>query len=281
MKKRFIPKMIIPCCLISIMLIPGISFAGAWTAPKGQTYNRLAINSYYSDEIFDSSGDTLPMSDNKEFSDRNISYYMEHGILDQLTLIFSMSYKFLDSEDDTQKIKSYSFSDIDLGLRYRISKGKYGVLSLQGLVKIPEAYDDTEAISPGNGQYDATLKLQYGRSLYPVIPGYFNLEAGYRFRDEEPADEFLYLVECGVDITKKIYGRIKYDVTLGMDNADNDTNTGGNPSFSIDYDLAKVDLAFGYKLTDKWAIELETLKEVSGKSVSKGITYTMAVSFIH
>lgn len=264
---------------VLLLIAVSVTFAGAWTAPKGQTYNRLAMNLYSADEIFDNNGDTEPMADNGDFSDMNFSYYMEHGIIDELTLVFSTSYKYLESEDDGQESDNYSFSDIDLGLRYRLLQGKFGVLSVQGLVKIPEAYGDDEDIAPGNGQYDATLKLMYGRSLYPVIPGYFNFEAGYKYRDEEPADELICLVEFGVDITKKLYGRIKYDAVIGQENADNGSTAASNPSFAPDYDLAKVDLAFGYKLNKTWAVEIEALKEVSGKSVSKGTTFTAAVAF--
>lgn len=266
--------------LFVLLLNPCLSFAGAWTAPKGQTYNRLALNSYYADEIFNDSGDSENMPENGDFSDRNISYYLEHGLMDQLTLIFSASCKYLQSEDNLQKSDNYAFSDIDLGLRYRLAQGKYGVISFQSLVKIPEAYGDKEEIPPGNGQYDLSMKLQYGRSLYPVIPGYYNLEAGYKYRDKEPADEFIYLLELGVDITKKIYARIKYDAIIGMDNADKESSVNNNPSSASDYDLAKVDLAFGYKFNKAWAMELETLKEVSGESVSKGITYTLAFSLL-
>jgi hypothetical protein len=278
MKKSVIIKKGLINCVLIVLLVPAVSFAGAWTMPKGHTYNRIAVNSYYADELFTDSGRTSAMADHGEFLDRNISYYMEHGVMDQLTLIFSSSFKSLTSENDFQKSENNAFSDIDLGLRYRLLRGKYGVLSLQGGVKIPEAYDDNESIAPGNGQYDVSAKMQWGRSLYPVIPGYFNVEAGYRLRAKEPADEFLYLLELGVDITKKIYGRIKYDAIIGMDNADNTGTSTGNPSFAKDYDLVKADLAFGYRINGKWAVELEGLKEVSGKSVSKGVTYSVAVS---
>lgn len=281
MKKTFQSKYRIQCCIFSMLLfIPSLAFSGAWTAPKGQTYNRIAFNAYYTDEVFDSSGHTKDMANNGEFFDNNVSYYMEHGITDELTLVFSTSYKFLESKNDHEEIKDDSLSDIDLGLRYRLAQGRFGVLSVQGVVKIPEAYSDSEEIAPGNGQYDGTIKLQYGRSLYPLIPGYCNFEAGYRYRDEEPADEILYLLEFGLDFTKKLYGRVKYDAIIGMNNADTDTSGGSNPSFAAEYDLAKIDVAFGYKLNKIWSLELEALKEVSGESVSKGLTYTIAVAFV-
>lgn len=281
MKNSVKQKDLIQFSIVILMLsVPSFAFSGAWTSPKGQTYNRIALNAYYADEVFDSSGNTEDMENNGDFSDNNISYYMEHGITDGLTVIFSTSYKFLESENDFQKDENDSLSDIDLGLRYRLAEGRFGVLSVQGMIKIPEGYSDNEIIAPGNGQYDGTLKLQYGRSLYPVIPGYCNVEAGYRYRDEEPADEFLYLLEFGVDITPKLYGRIKYDAIIGLGNADDDTSAGSNPSFTAEYDLAKVDLAFGYKLNKIWSLELEALKEVSGESVSKGTTYTVAIAFV-
>jgi len=64
---------------------------------------------------------------------------------------------------------------MELGLKYRLLSGQGNVLSVQGLVKIPEFYDEDDAPALGNSQYDTEIRFLYGQSLSPTVPGYFNI----------------------------------------------------------------------------------------------------------
>ena len=197
----------------------GASFAGAWTAKQNAFYEKLAFNYYYSHETFDSTGSRGGTPNGGKFTDYNISNYFEYGLLDNLTVINSLTYKWLENEDSTSRTKGIGLGDIDLGLRYKLlDSDKIGIVSTQLLVKIPGAYGRNDPLPLGNGQFDTELRLLYGRSLYPLIPGYGNAEIGYRWRADGPSDEVRYLIEFGVDITKSIYTRAKLDGTLSVDN---------------------------------------------------------------
>ncbi len=267
--------------LITLVIAAGPCFAGAWTASKGSIYNKLSFNLYTADEQFDDSGDRTDVSDNGDFSDTNLNYYVEYGITDTLTAIASLSYKWLKSEDTYTHSRTDGFSDMEMGLKYRLFSNNIGVMSVQGLVKIPEFYDTDDAVALGNGQYDTEFRLLYGRSLYPFIPGYFNLEAGYRFRAEAPADEFRYLLEFGMDITKTVYGRAKLDGILGMDNEDQSTDISSNPTTSLNYDLGKLDLALGVKVSPQWSFELGYRAEIYGENTAAGKNVSLAVIFMY
>jgi len=106
-----------------------------------------------------------------------------------------------------------------------------------------------------------------------------NLEAGYRFRAEEPADELKYLLEFGVDFTKKLYGRIKLDGTYGMGNAEKGSAFSDNPSATFDYDLGKLETVLGLKISDQWGTELGYRKEIYGKNISSGENWSLAVTY--
>lgn len=268
---------LLAACLI--LITSGDVFAGAWTQEKGKSYHRAAANYYYADEEYDADGDSTDMPFNGEFTDFNLNYYMEYGILDELTVIGSAYYKMIEREDDYYKYETDGMGDMDLGLRYRLHNSDIGIFSVQGLVKIPEFYDEDDALPLGNGQYDYELRLLFGRSLWPVIPGYMNLEAGYRWRAKDPSDEFRYLVEIGSEFGKNFYGRAKLDALVSMDNADHNTDAFGNPTASIEYDLAKLDLTLGYHLNTQWGLELEYTPAVWGENTAKGATWTLAVSF--
>jgi protein XagA len=252
-------------------------FAGAWTREKGGWYHQVSGNYYKADEKFDEDGNREDFKDNGEFTDRNMSYYVEYGICDDLTAIGSWPYKWLEYEDDTVINKTDGFSDLELALKYRLFSTDSGVCAVQGLVKIPEAYDEDDAVPLGNAQYDYEIRLLYGLSLFPKIPGYLNIETGYRFRAEEPADELKYLLEFGLDITKKLYGRIKLDGTLGMDNADNKKDFSGNPAATYDYDLGKLDVALGWKVMENWGMEIGCRPDIYGENTSAGTNWSLSV----
>ncbi|MBF0211403.1 MAG: hypothetical protein HQK68_11020 [Desulfamplus sp.] len=254
-------------------------FAGAWTMEKNKSYHRFAANYYFADKEFDQNGESRSMVSNSEFRDFNLNYYVEYGILDQLTAIASLYYKDLRKEDYRFIYDTRGVGDFDLGLRYQLHSGKIGVFSVQGMLKVPELYDEDDALALGNGQYDYEIKFLYGRSLYPIISGYVNFESAYRWRAEEPADEFRYLIEVGSDLGKEFYTRAKIDGLINAGNGSDKVDNYGNPTATFEYDLTKLDLTIGYKMTTQWGLELGYTTALWGESTAKGDTWTLALSF--
>ncbi|MBF0112470.1 MAG: hypothetical protein HQK74_07025 [Desulfamplus sp.] len=254
-------------------------FAGAWTMEKGKSYNRFVANYYFADKEFDQNGDSRSMKWGGEFRDFNLNYYMEYGIIDKLSLFASLYYKDLTQEDNYIKYETDGTGDFDLGLRYQLYSGKAGVFSVQGMVKVPELYDEDDALPLGNGQYDYEIRFLYGRSLWHIIPGYVNLGSGYRWRAEEPADEVRYLIEVGSDLGKEFYTRAKIDGLINAGNGSDKVDNYGNPTATFEYDLTKLDLTIGYKMTTQWGLELGYTTALWGESTAKGDTWTLALSF--
>ena len=264
--------------LFTIFIFPAFLNAGAWTMPEGHAYTRLGLNYYYANKEFLKGGSKKDYKYNGNFKDFNTSLYIEYGLSNRLTAITSLYYKNIKKEDDYIKMTNSGIGDIDIALKYLIFKGKKGVFSIQTLLKIPEAYNKNDNLALGNGQYDFEIRSLAGFSLWPYIPGYMNFELGYRWRANEPADEIRYLIELGSDFGKYIYGRVKLDGILGMDNGEEKTDVNGNPTLSYNYDLGKLDITVGAKITKKMSIEFEYTPEIYGKNTSAGATYTFAVS---
>jgi hypothetical protein len=277
MKRKNLLQIVMTVCLV--LLTAGPVCAGAWTQEKGKSYHRASVNWYVADEEYDANGNSPSMAENGEFTDFNLNYYMEYGILDELTILASVYYKMIEREDDDYKHDTYGMGDADLGVRYRLHSSNIGIFSIQGLIKIPELYDEDDALPLGNGQYDYETRLLYGRSLWPLFPGYMNLEAGYRWRDNEPSDEFRYLAEIGSELGKKFYTRAKLDALVSMDNAEDITDDLGNPTSTLEYDLAKLDLTLGYHITEALGLELGYTPALWGENTAKGTTWSIAVSF--
>ena len=274
MKLLFIRSLAVAALLVAST---SSSFAGAWTAKQGAYYDKLAYNYYYSHETFNTTGSRGATPNNGKFTDHNVSNYFEYGLFDNLTVINALAYKWLENEDNSTRTKGYGLGDVDLGLRYKlIDSDTIGIVSSQLLVKIPGAYSSTDALPLGNGQYDTELRLQYGRSLYPLIPGYGNVEIGYRWRAEAPSDEIRYLIEFGVDVSRDFYTRAKLDGTLSMDNGTK-RDTSGNPTTTNNFDLGKLDLTVGYKAAPNWGVEASYVPSLYGQNTAAGATYSLAL----
>ncbi|WP_027715466.1 hypothetical protein [Desulfuromonas sp. TF] len=252
--------------------------AGAWTQKKHHLYDRLAFNYYFADRNFDRDGDRVDFANDGEFTDYNLSNYFEYGLTDSLTVLGSLTYKRIEKDDDLRRDTTWGVGDIELGLRRRLVENPIGVFSVQTLVKIPETYDEDDPLPLGNGQYDVEGKLLYGRSLWPLLPGYTNLELGYRWRDEDPSDEIRYLVEVGFDLSPKVFTRAKLDGIFSVDNGRR-RDSSGNPTTTNNFDLAKLDLTVGYKLTKAWGIEAAWTPAVYGQNTAAGATYTLAIYY--
>lgn len=268
--------------LLVVMLLLGVSatasFAGAWTAPKNTLYEKLAFNFYYSNETFGKSGKRVDTPNNGRFTDYNISNYFEYGLTDDLTVINALAYKWLENDDDLRRTKGYGLGDVDLALRYKLLDNTIGIISTQALVKIPGPYDRNDPLPLGNGQFDGELRLLYGRSLYPLLPAYGNVEIGYRWRASDPSDELRYLVEFGVDVTKDLYGRFKLDGIYSIDNG-NKLGDDGNPTTTNNFDLGKLDITVGYKVTPAWGLEASYTPALYGQNTAAGATYSLAIFY--
>lgn len=274
-------KQILITALVLVALIAAhatTSFAGAWTAPKGAFYEKLTYDYYYSHETFNATGTRAGTPHNGRFTDNDISNYFEYGLTNDLTVINSLTYKWLRNEGDSFHDTADSLGDVDLGLRYKLLDTSAGIVSSQLLVKIPGAYDKNDTLPLGNGQVDTELRLLYGRSLYPYIPGYANAEVGYRWRADGPSDELRYLVEVGVDITKQLFTRVKLDGTLSIDNGKKFDGS-GNPTATNNFDLGKLDVTVGYKIAPTWGLEASYRPDIYGQNTAAGANYSLSLYY--
>lgn len=212
----------------------------AWTQAKGHSYNSLGFSYYkttkkfttmektpkFNDEIMQyEEGDVasthgeLIRREEEEFTSKKITYYGEYGIIDTLTVIASIPWdwqKSNDAEKYGDNDGPSGIGDINLGLRYNLTQSLLGsgtVMSVQGEVKIPEAYkyeNPLTHLSLGDGQYDASLLLQLGRG---IGKGYAVFSGGYKYRFEnekiqdhefKPSDQFKASISGGYALTPKI-----------------------------------------------------------------------------
>jgi len=264
--------------LLSTFLTVNFAHAGAWSMGKGKMYNKLALNYFYSDQFYDSNNDKQDLPFDGEFTDMNLNWYMQYGLTSKIDVIASLYYKWLRDENKYLKYESDDAGDIDLGIKYNFLKDPV-VLSVQGLYKLRGPYDMGDSPQIGNGQDDFELRLLFGKSLYP-LPMYFGLEGGYRWRFDEPSDEWRFLVELGGSYGD-FYARAKLDGIISANNADevNEGFTVSNISLTPQFDLIKLDLTAGYNLSKRCGVELSYVPTIYGENTAAGYTISTAIIF--
>lgn len=283
---------------------------------QGSVYAKLSVNHYYTNYTFTNGGGLQRLPRGTTFTDNNITLYLEYGITERLTVIGSVPYKWLRSTynrlitkgDQTkeQRVTTHwnGFGDVELGLKYCFLTEPI-VSSIQFLHKNTWLYSKDERIPPGNHQDDYELRLLFGKSLWP-FPGYCGAEFGYRWRSQNPSDEYRYLVEFGVTATPKLSFRIKLDGIKSVRNADLpaqytmpstayiDEETGrviktrsktanqtvaANPSLGLQYDLGKLEFTSSYQVSKQWFCELSYTNYPYGQNISPGDQYSLALVF--
>jgi len=263
----------IPRLAALLLSLPSLAQAGAWTPKEGTAYHKYAANTFDSDSSFGQE-----QAGFEEFTDRNLTYYVEYGIRDDLAFIASIPYKSLTRTDNGFRTETSGFGDVDIGLRYNFDTDPV-VFSAQLLFKAPYLYDEDEPLPLGNGQEDVEFRLQLGKSLGKR--GYFNVEAGYRYRADAPADEYRYLLEYGGDVTERFYLRGKLDGIAAAGSSSAPPPQLGNPALPLEFDLGRLETTAGLRFGRNWAWELTAVTSVYGSNSLRGVNYQLALVYIN
>lgn len=258
------------------------AFSGAWTPKKGEVYLKLAANEFNSHANYNIAGDVFdPFEDfddrYSKFKDQNFQLYFEIGLLDKLALVGGLTYKDIQQRTKLPNLEvgadNDGFADVDLGLRYRLTEGP-NVVSLALNLKLPYLYDDDDNFFQlGSAQEDIELRVLYGRSLGKGFYG--GLEAAYRFRTDEPSDEYRYLSELGWS-KNRFYARTKLEGIFATDDFQ-EGSTFGNPLLNPRYDLTTWLITAGFSINKHWHAEYTFADTISGKNTADGTNNQIAI----
>ncbi len=311
--------------LLSLIILVGVFFTtgdayAAWTQAKGHSYNQLTLSHYKSKNLFSTvehgNSDKVRRVDSAQFLSTDVSYYGEYGLIDKLTIFTSFAWKQPESDDTilyADEDGPSGIGDIDLGLRYNLSPNLLGtgvLMSLQGTVKIPEAYDygfPLTHLSAGDGQYDTTATLMFGRGLGKA---YLLFNVGYKYRFEndnnidefpsgidssddfafKPSDQLKVFIGGGYALPKNFELRASIDWTKSLGNADASDEllteafgygVGANEMYklikdtlSLEQDVLNVGLGLAYTLPKKmlkgtWQAVLTYNQDIAGVGIFK------------
>lgn len=177
----------------------------AWVQKRGHGILIAGLNRYFADERFSLDGAREPLGPDAEFRSWTPNVWMEVGLTNRWTGIFSFSVPTLRYEDRFYRASATAAGDMQAGFRRALRASDRGwQVSLQALAKAP-AYSARTQPRPGNGQGDLEMLLQAGRS-FPVGRrwGYFSGEGGYRIRWGRPADQWRGEASGGLHVNSRV-----------------------------------------------------------------------------
>lgn len=265
--------------LFFILAVPVSAFAGAWVPSVGSGYQKFALNYFEADDFFGENDEF------ESFESEFISYYFEVGVAKDLAVFGSLPLQDLSQTIGGQETSSFGLGDVELGLRYNLINGPF-VLSTAFTFKAPYFYDEDAELPRGNGQEDFEGRLLFGKSLNEY--GYFGIEAGYRFRTDDPSDEFRYLIEYGFNATENLYFRTKLDGIQAIGNATVSEDIFGNLSTPVQFDLGRLELTTGWNFgkprsagSSRWGLEFTYTRDLYGNNTLQGNTFQVGLTYVN
>lgn len=259
----------------------GTAWAGAWTLEPGEAQLITTLTYYRATREFGSGGGRKDFADDGEFTSLEVNPYLQYGLRSDLTLIASLVLRRVEFSDDSGSDANAGLADPEIGLRYRLSPPEWAtVWSVQGLVKLPVS---TSSSSPplSNEQLDLEGRLLVGRGFAILDRGAFwNVELGYRFRAEEPADEIRLDATLGVSVTPALQVIGELTTITGLRNGESFA-VRGNPNVDPNYDLYKGRLSLVYRLGPAVSLQAGYEHDLAGRNTGAGGAAFFAVWWMY
>jgi len=271
--------------IVVVTVLPRTAEAGAWTQPKGHTYSRSTIASYQATTHFDEGGNKADgdfFSSNGEFANTQFTQILEYGYHEDWTLLGSIVFKSISADKRVGRTddKVFGPGDLTLGVRRALLRGPI-VAAIQGQVELPAGYNaDRQDYALGAGEANVDLRAQVGGGL-SVLPSWWNLEAGYRFRGGRFSDDFVFGAALGVEVIPRVWGRIGFsgvdNLKSGATGAIEDGVVVEDPTMSASY--FSLGGALTYQLNERINLELGMSGEQAGKNTfaGRGIDFTVEI----
>ncbi|MBV8801112.1 MAG: hypothetical protein JOY77_08790 [Alphaproteobacteria bacterium] len=185
MHKRLAPVVLVA---LSIRCLCTRADAGAWTLPAGDTQIISGVIYSTAVESFDDKGGAVPTLYRKIL----LQSYGEHGLTDDLTLIFAPEYAIATEGGAGRPTINADDFALKGGLRYLLTD-RFGIVSAQASYKTAGAFDMSVSAHNDSGS-EVEFRLLYGRNFKLFgRDAYLDAEVGQRWiagarPDETPVD---------------------------------------------------------------------------------------------
>jgi len=174
---------------------PDVASAGAFTLEKGET--KLFATAYVTsgDHYFDGRGRLRARDRLKK---QELQLYVEHGLADGLTVFGAGALQRITVSGEERAQRS-GLGRTELGARLRLAEPGAWIVSAQGGVVIAGAKRQEGLAAIGETDDQVDMRLLVARSFDAFArPAFLDVQAGYRTRSGDPANEIRVDATLGV-----------------------------------------------------------------------------------
>lgn len=243
--------------LALFMLPPSTAAAAAWLLPPGDWASDIRGTFFNAETYYDADGERTRFEQGGVLEQRALEAWNEFGWKPRIAVFMAMPFVSTTRRfaDDTRLPAQTVLGDMRLGARYAI-KGGATALSANAIWKAPLGYNREIQPAPGLGQQDVTGTLAFGA---PVAGrGFVEIEGGYRYRFEAPADQMVARANAGMWFGRLLVGG-RYDGALAA---------GGGDTTADEISEHLVGPVFLYRVDDHIDLSAGSLHTAAGENVT-------------
>lgn len=176
--------------------LPSTALAGAWILPPGDWSSEIRGTFFNADTYRDLDGERVPFPSGGVIEERSLAAINEFGWKDRASVFVGIPFVSTSQRfgDDSRLPTQTVFGDLRAGARFAL-KGGATALTLNAEWKAPMGYNRNIQPAPGTGTQDVAGTLAFGAPLGGR--GFIELEAGYNYRFEDPADQMIAGASAG------------------------------------------------------------------------------------
>src|SRR5262245_56556460 len=272
--------------LVLVSVAPVSAGPGPWGLTPGQWYSEFRGSMFTADSWHTDEGDRIGLYGGGTVEQRTLLSYNELGWKKKTSFILGVPLESITRRESpgTFMRTETGLSDALIGFRYQISNGPTAV-SIQAEWKAPLGYNRhvlathqdsiragdasgngdslnvdflRQTVPPrlGEGQQDLGIGIGVGKSL-PGIRSYAQAFGGYRYRFDEPADQFVLNAEMGFWLTHTLMLGGRYDGQMA-------TGKGNVPSDEVT--RHRVGPRLVYRIDDSIDLLIESLHTLSASN---------------
>lgn len=221
----------------------GPAFGGAFTLEPGETKLFLTGIMNAGDHYFDGSGRLRKREIYRKY---DVQLYGEHGLKDGLTLFGSAGLQRIHAEDRGMHDRE-GLGRTEFGLRQRVFEGGGWIASVQASAIVAGAKKgpDIAVVGETDDQLDGRFLVARNFEIFGRH-GFFDLQAGYRLRGGDPADEIRLDATLGLRVAPRWLLMAQSFNTIGA-------GTWSGP-YALRQRIAKLQGAAMFDLTERWSL---------------------------
>ncbi len=263
-------RLVCGVCIGAVLLATQTALAGPWPQNEGEG---LVIGSLGYLDADNRLSNNNPAIGDGTYTRLNFGLYGEYGLTDMWTIGGSTRIERVRLHGPAVSGETTGVPDIELFARRVVWREGQGILTVQGTVAIPTGYDRNRNPALGDGAFAAEPRVLYGRGFdFGTWPSFFSVEAAYRFRFGEPADQVRLDGTLGLHPADGWMFLLQSRNTISMQNQSGSSVPG--PGFTgwhgTDYDLYNLTFSVVRDLSPGWSLEVGGFSEIAARNYNTG-----------